>query len=328
MAGFRVLWANEFIKEARDVYKANSSQKTYLDDRDIRDINADEILERVGLERGEIDLLDGSPPCSSFSPVGKLEEGWGKVKKYSESKQRTDDLFFEFARVLKGTQPKTFVAENVKGLITGSAKGYFIQILTALRASGYVVECRLLNASFLGVPQRRQRVIFVGVRNDIANRYNLKPAYPKPLPYSYSLRDACPWIMNSRNDSGDYCEPVTINPEAEYKTGSCMRREYEKLSSYEVHSEKYFQLVKSNPDKPAYTVIAGSRGSSHPIQPRSFYIDEVIRICSFPDDFALSGSYSQRWERLGRSVPPVMMMQISAAIRDNILKPEKSKCAE
>lgn len=193
MAGFRVLWASEFIPAAQDTYRANHPA-TILDTRDIRNVQASDILDAIGMKPGELDLFDGSPPCASFSTAGKREAGWGKVKAYSDTKQRTDDLFFEYSRLIKGVQPKVFVAENVSGLVKGTAKGYFLEILAELKSCGYVVSAKLLDAQWLGVPQMRQRVIFVGVRNDLASQFGVKPVHPKPLAYRYSVRDALPWI--------------------------------------------------------------------------------------------------------------------------------------
>ena len=189
MAGFRILWANEFIPAAQEVYRLNHGD-TILNTKDIRQIEPDEVLEAISMEPGQLDLLDGSPPCASFSTAGKREAGWGKVKAYSDTKQRTDDLFFEYARLVRGIQPKVFVAENVSGLVKGTAKGYFLEILAALKDCGYNVKARLLDAQWLGVPQKRQRIIFVGVRKDLG----VEAVFPDPLPYRYSVREAIPWI--------------------------------------------------------------------------------------------------------------------------------------
>jgi DNA (cytosine-5)-methyltransferase 1 len=189
MAGFKVAWANEFIPAARDTYRANFPA-TRLDERDIRQVEPREILDAAGLQAGELDLLDGSPPCASFSMAGKRQRHWGQVKSYSDSKQRTDDLFFQFVRLLRGLQPRVFVAENVSGLVKGVGKGFFLDILAALKDCGYRVEAQLLDAQWLGVPQARQRLFFVGTRFDLAT----KPAFPAPLAYRYSVRDALPWI--------------------------------------------------------------------------------------------------------------------------------------
>jgi DNA (cytosine-5)-methyltransferase 1 len=195
MAGFRVAWANEFVDAARDTYRANAPATT-LDGRDIRDVTGAEVLDAVGLSSGELDLLDGSPPCAAFSTAGKRQDGWGTVNSYSDTAQRSDDLFFEYARLVGEIQPRVFVAENVSGLVKGSAKGYFKLILRALRAVGYRVEARLLNAAWLGVPQSRQRLFFIGVREDL----NLPPVFPQPLPYRYTVREALPWITEQESD--------------------------------------------------------------------------------------------------------------------------------
>lgn len=356
MAGFRVLYANEFIPAARETYRANAAPYTHLDDRDIRTVTAQSVLDLIGLKAGELDLLDGSPPCASFSTAGKREKGWGEVKKYSDSEQRSDDLFFEFARLVDGIKPKVFVAENVSGLVKGSAKGYFLEILAALKACGYRVSARLLDAQWLGVPQARQRLIFVGVRNDL----QIDPVHPTPLPYRYSIRDALPWITRVDHDtSGQWstgngpfgtakwqtldepartigAQPVTgngmagagdlllqvIEPEADISRFA-IGEQWDKIGPGG-QSDKYFQLVRPDADGPSPTITASGGTSSlaavtHPFQKRKFSIAELRRICGFPDDFVLTGSYAQQWERLGRAVPPVMMSHIAATVRDSIL---------
>jgi len=107
IAGFKALWASEFIPSAAEVYRLNFPG-VHLDTRDIRQVQPQEILDTIGLKRGEVDVMEGSPPCASFSTAGKREAGWGKVVKYSETKQRVDDLFFEFIRLVEGVQPKVF----------------------------------------------------------------------------------------------------------------------------------------------------------------------------------------------------------------------------
>lgn len=190
MAGFRVVWASEFVPAAQDSYRANMRKGTILDPRDIKTVTADEILKATGLAAGELDLFEGSPPCQAFSSAGTRDKGWGKDKKYAHgAEQKNEELFSDFIRLRDGLRPKVFVAENVTGLVKGKAKGFFLDILDRLK-KGYRVEVRVLDAQWLGVPQQRQRVIFVGVRNDLG----LDPAFPEPLPYRYSVRDALPWL--------------------------------------------------------------------------------------------------------------------------------------
>ena len=290
MAGFRVLWASEFIPAAAEVYRLNHPG-VYLDTRDIRSVQPEEILKQIGIKRGDLDLLDGSPPCASFSTAGKREAGWGKVKNYSETKQRVDDLFFEYARILDGLQPKVFIAENVSGLVKGKAKGYFKMILQALKDCGYHVKAKLLDAQWLGVPQMRQRVIFQGVRQDLG----LEAVYPKPLSYQYSVREALPNITALR---------LGGVPENWATSQRC--------ASTVAQSDGY---RKSNT---GYMSAYQVRDSQH--ERRHWTIAELKRICGFPDDFQLTGSYGQQWERLGRAVPPVMMKHIASAVRDGVLR--------
>lgn len=401
MAGIRVVWANEFIPAARETYAANFPG-TMVDGRDIRMIQPQDVLDAIGLRAGEFDLLDGSPPCASFSTAGNRSEDWGKVKKYSDTQQRTDDLFFEYARLLKGIRPKVFVAENVSGLVKGVAKGYFLEVLAALKVCGYRVASRLLDAQWLGVPQARQRLIFIGVRNDLG----LDPVFPTPLPYRYSVREALPWIVRGKyganwrsadapsptvsasmarnpanNTQGlelveakrgarlihdtrgnrpakdftdEPCPTITVGVEGcnsyHYQvvtpreggaaaapcdaaaaphieaesdiTGYAIGKEWDRLGAGQ--KGKYLNFIKPRIDRPCPTVtqtggITGAASVVHPTERRKFSIAELKRICGFPDDFVLTGTYAQQWERLGRAVPPVMMSHIARTIRDGIL---------
>ncbi len=342
MAGYDVAAACEFVEAARDCYAANFP-KTPIYPGDVRALEPAELMRIAGVKEGGLDVLDGSPPCASFSLAGKREKGWGKIKKYSDVEQRSDDLFFEYARIIRGVRPRAFVAENVAGLVVGSAKGYFKAILRELKTCGYRVEARVLDASWLGVPQSRRRVIFIGIREDLKS----DPVYPKPLPYRYSLRDALPWIQRvkrlrdfqrSTQRSADLpvaaLQALGMDGVARHQlavvTGTSVEeaeelcrafgrnavaKEWDKLLPGG-QSEKYFQLVRPSPDEPCPTVTAaggnpGLASVTHPLERRKFSIAELRRICAFPDDFILTGTYAQQWERLGRAVPPLMMRAVA-----------------
>lgn len=291
MAGFKVVWANEFVPAAQASYKANCADDSILDCRDIKLVKSEEILAATGLKKGELDIFDGSPPCQAFSTAGKREKGWGKKKFYEHgASQCNETLFTEYIRLVRGLMPKVFIAENVSGLVKGTAKGYFLEILRDLKASGYRVSCRVLDAQWLGVPQQRQRTIFIGVRNDL----NKEPVHPKPLAYRYSVTDALPNVTDVRQ------------------------------SLYSGTDQRY-----TGTDKPCPTVntlggVGNAVGSKYWVEfgteKRKFTIAELRRICAFPDDFILCGSYAQQWERLGNSVPPLMMKAVAETVRDKILK--------
>lgn len=340
MAGYTTIFASEFIPAAQETYRANHPG-VYLDTRDIRQLTAQDIFEATGTQRGEVDVLEGSPPCASFSMAGKREASWGDIKPYSDTKQRVDDLFFEFSRIVGDLQPKVFVAENVKGLTIGKARGYLKEILLSLRGCGYKVKCAVLDAQYFGVPQHRERLIFIGVRDDIG----IEPTFPKPAQRPVPLKAALPHIVRFRVGGGPNKWKLSINPmdtvvqsgaelsETAYLSanGFCetdisryaIGDEWDKLKPGE-QSEKYFQLVKPDPNKPVGTITQMGGNNSvasvcHPFEKRKFTIPELKRICGFPDDFILTGTFAQQWERLGRAVAPPMMAAVAAHIRDTIL---------
>jgi site-specific DNA-cytosine methylase len=140
--------------------------------------------------------------------AGHREKGWGQKKTYEHGAQQCNEkLFDEFIRLLRGLQPRTFVAENVSGLVKGTAKGWFIEVLRALKGCGYRVSARLLDAQWLGVPQMRQRIIFVGVREDL----RLDPVHPGPLRYRYSVRDALPHLTACKTVAHGYTREDALN---------------------------------------------------------------------------------------------------------------------
>jgi DNA (cytosine-5)-methyltransferase 1 len=305
MAGYEIAYASEFVEAAADVYRRNHPDVP-LDTRDIREVDPTSILLKAGIQAGDVDVLEGSPPCASFSMAGKREADWGKTKAYSDTKQRTDDLFWEFARIVEGIKPKVFVAENVAGLTVGKARGYFKEIHSTLEGCGYRVAAKVLDAQWLGVPQRRRRLIFVGVRNDL----DRDPVFPKPFPYRYSLGEVLP-------------DPGVFDPSSpESFVGTAIEPAWERLRPGE-GSSKYLNLIRSDRDAPSPTVTqaAGGRGTAgvtHPDQKRKFTIEELKIVCGFPADFELTGRYTQQWERLGRAVPPPMMRAVASELLEVI----------
>ena len=400
MAGYRVLWANEFVPAAQDSYRANKAEWTILDGRDIKVVRPEDVMADHGLKVGELDVLDGSPPCQSFSTAGKRARGWGKERTYEHgAKQLNENLFPEYVRLLRGLMPRAFVAENVSGLVKGVAKGFFIDILRELKASGYRVEARLLDAQWLGVPQTRQRIIFVGVREDLG----LGPVFPAPLPYRYSVREALPWITQIDMGAHGYLGERRLDGNSPSSTIAATGMTSFKYEIEAIEGANGHNCHAASPaDIPMKTVQAGrpvsvtvrqgsrvdfknegreididgqlpcittpSRGSTdqfrvvhdvsrhtappvdvtdrpcraitgpttaahytvdevpgHEVQRRKFTIAEVKRLSAFPDDFVLTGTYAQQWERLGNSVPPLMMRAIAEAIRDRVLLPARAR---
>ena len=171
LAGFDVLGCNEIDPKMIEAYKTNHNPKyAYLEP-----IQTFKLRKDLPKELYNLDILDGSPPCSSFSMAGNREKDWGKEKKFREgqAEQVLDNLFFDFIDLAKELQPKVVVAENVSGLMMGAAKEYVKKIYVAFQKAGYQlkIEPYLLDASKMGVPQRRKRVFFIALRDDLADQF-------------------------------------------------------------------------------------------------------------------------------------------------------------
>ena len=311
LAGGEVLAINEFIDEAQRVYKINFPDVPIIPN-DIRELSGEDIMKVAGIKKGELDLLAASPPCSSFSTVGKREEGWGEVKAYSDKKQRTDDLFGEFARVLEEIQPKFFVAENVASLLEGKAKYMFgtpqldmfgdetngvakqeDTIFHQLSNAGYKVRYEVMDSKFFGTPQSRKRLIIVGVRNDI----NHKIKFPIPTtPNHITLKEAFSGFKNTQEE----LDEANIEKYAVYQASLD--------TPIGAKSEKYFSLIKQSPDKYAGTLTqtAGCLSAASIVhwENRKFTVRESIAIMGFPTDIYLGNTYPNKIERLGRAITP------------------------
>jgi DNA (cytosine-5)-methyltransferase 1 len=174
MAGFRELLAVEWDDNAVETFKLNFPDVPVYHG-DIEKLSVEDVLQRTGLKVGELDVFDGSPPCQGFSTAGKRE-----------MTDPRNQLFREYVRLLRGLKPKVFVMENVSGMVKGRMKIIFADIMRELKASGYRVSARLLNAMYFNVPQSRQRMIFIGVREDL----NFEPSHPEAITYPVTVAEA------------------------------------------------------------------------------------------------------------------------------------------
>ena len=306
MAGGKSLLINEFVQDAANTYQANWKNTKILTD-DVKKITGAQILKEINMKKGELDLLDGSPPCSAFSVAGTRDKNWGKTKTYSDTKQeKIEDLFFEYIRIIKDIMPKVFVAENVAGLSMGKAKGYLNEILRKMRDAGYHVECKKLDAKWLGVPQSRNRLIFVGIRNDLFRPGMSGCFHPKPFTKTINLKQAFKGLTFTDTDRTDtYLKQYKIYQYLKY------------MKEGEQH-DKRFNLIKASRNSvcPCITATSACLSAAAPKHwdNRGFTVAETKRIMSVPDDYILTGSYVKQIERLGRMVAPLMMKGVADAI--------------
>jgi DNA (cytosine-5)-methyltransferase 1 len=259
--------------------------------------------EQLPSELFNLDVLDGSPPCSVFSMAGDREKAWGIEKKFREGQQdqRLDDLFFHFIDVANKLRPKVVVAENVKGLILGNAKGYVKEIFAAFRAAGYTTQLFLFTGSRMGVPQRRERTFFIARRADL----NLPPlTYEFNEPEIPVIKAFTPGFRSTGFRT--------------YKDE--IRKEWQMTTPGKNFSDAnpkghHFNYIKLDPLRPSCTIASSS---AHLIfrwdEFRSLNEGELIRVQSFPDDYNFldqSAGYVT-----GMSVPPFMMQRVASGIAD------------
>lgn len=314
LAGFNINYAVEFIPEAQKTYSLNHPD-TYLDKRDIRQIKGKEILHTIGLKKGELDLFEGSPPCSGFSQCGIGTNGWNTVKSYSDTKQRVDDLFFEFIRLIDEVRPKMILAENVPALATGKNKGILKLIVNEFKKIGYTIKMKVLDASYLDVPQKRKRLIFIGKREDLP----IKITFPKPKKYQYIVKDALPNFKENLKPSSEY---ILMKKGTLGRTllDYAIKHHLKNLKEpYKIlkHKDGYFTHRVLFEEDICHTLIQGSY-SYYGYYPRTLSIFEGLRLHTFPDDFKLVGNYDRQWERIARSVPPKMYEAVGLKIKKSL----------
>lgn len=334
LAGGKILCVNEFVEEARNTYSENYPSTLIIPD-DIKKLSGKDFLDKVGLKPGELDVLDGSPPCSAFSIAGAhtmkagkgvAEANWGRTKVYSDGKivENIEDLFFEFIRIAKEIQPKVIIAENVRGLTVGESKTYYAKITNSFENIGYLITSKVLNASHYGVGQGRQRLIFIGIRQDIADQLGLNvltvsTLFPDKSAKVTTLGDV---IDNVNNDPEEIDYLIDrMKKSSTYKYLVQMPKNSDKIISVSDYHPKgsCFNMVRSSYLKPSPTITTRTANFMHWEEDRNFSVAEYKRIQSLPDDFILTGNWMQKTERIGRMVPPLMMKAIADNIYNRVL---------
>jgi len=299
-AGYKELLAIEWEQNAVDTFKLNFPDIPVWQ-RDIRTVTTKEILDFLNIKVGELDLLDGSPPCQGFSTAGKRQV-----------KDERNDLFEEFARLVDELQPKVFIMENVPGMAKGKMKGKFIEIMQALKSMNYNVKCKLMNTMYYNVPQSRQRLIFIGIRKDL----NIEPSFPRPSKKIITVKEA---LKNLKNEEWELKWVNHIKKSVIYPR-ICKMKYGESYQKYSPNGSG-FALSRNNLNKPSCTITktvnhsASSDGTLHPIENRKHTISEIKKLSSFPENYMLIGTFQEQWARIGNAVMPKFMQAIAEHIK-------------
>ena len=286
--GMEIVYANDIDDNACNIFKENFGITP--DNRDIREVKSEEIP--------EFDILTGGFPCQSFSIIAQNPKRLGV-------KDERGKLFFEMCRILRERQPKCFIAENVKGILTANKKSAFPLIMKEFEESGYDVQYRILNSANYGVPQKRERVIIVGFRKDLNVNFSfpdveiedennfapLKKVIEKKVDEKYFFSERAVAGMMKKRESMNKGRAQDIN---------------KPCNTVGAHLAK----VSLNSTDPV--LIEGKRY-------RRFTPREVARIQSFPDDFELVGSEAAQYRALGNAIPPVMFWYVAKAVKEELI---------
>lgn len=306
-AGIEDLEFVEFNKPACATLRANRPNWNVIEG-DIHEVDFTEY-------KGKIDLVSGGAPCQAFSYAGK-RLGFGDTR---------GTLFAEFARCVQETEPKMFLFENVKGLLSHDKGRTFATILHVFQELGYQVEYKVLNAAYFGVGQKRQRLILIGVRNDLKDKIQFE--YPTPEDHMTVLRD----VLKNVPDS-----PYQPYSESKRKVmelvpaGGCwvdlpedIAKEYMGKSYYSGGGRRGMAR-RISWDEPCLTLTTSPSQKQtercHPDETRPFTVREYARIQSFPDDWKFEGSLSDQYKQIGNAVPVELARRIGVQIVSAIRK--------
>lgn len=314
LAGFDVIGCNEIDPKMMDAYIKNHNPKyPYLEP-----IQEFKLRKDLPKELYELDIMDGSPPCSSFSMVGVRERFWGVERKFKEgqAEQVLDTLFFDFIDLVEKSQPKVAIAENVKGMLLGNAIEYVRKVYESFDKAGYYCQHYLLDASEMGVPQRRERVFFVCLRKDLA----------KPFLQPINFFEEKPALELSFNEP-----KILLGEFADYQgreISKNMKKIWEhrqkedidlSLANIRLNGKRAYygqQYIKS--DEVAKTLTSHEDSLLHFDVPKYTSTSEACSIGSFPQDYDFCGIKPHYI--IGMSVPPIMVAQIANQIYHQWLK--------
>ena len=316
-AGFETLGLIEFDKDAANTLRKNRPNWNVIHD-DIANISCLDLEKYFHLKKGELDLLSGGAPCQAFSYAGKrlgLEDARGT-------------LFYHYALFLQKLQPKMFLFENVRGLLTHDRGNTYKTMLHIFSDAGYAIDKRVLNAWDYGVPQKRERLITIGIRNDLIDKTEY--SFPEPHKYKPVLRDVLldcpdsPYIPYGERKrkifelvpAGGYWRD--IDPE--------IAKEYMK-SCWDMEGGRTGILRRMSLDEPSLTVLTSPSQKQtercHPLEPRPFTIRENARCQTFPDDWEFCGNLSSQYKQVGNAVPVSLAQDIAAEIRNSLERQAK-----
>lgn len=311
-AGFETVALIEIDKDASDTLKFNRPAWNVIN-ADIADISPLNLEEYFGVEHGELDLLSGGAPCQSFSYAGKrlgLEDARGT-------------LFYHYAVFLDKLRPKVFLFENVRGLLSHDGGRTYQTMLNVFAECGYSIQREVLNAWDYGNAQKRERLITIGVRQDLTD--SVKINFPAPHEYKPVLRDVLIDVPASAGAEYSAYKKSLFErvPQGGYwrDLPEDLAREYMK-SCWNMGGGRTGILRRMSMDEPSLAVLTSPTQKQtercHPLEARPFTVRENARIQSFPDSWQFCGSMYSQYRQVGNAVPVNLAYEIAAEIRKGL----------
>ena len=355
LAGGDCRFVNEYQQVAVNTYLANWPGTPHICG-DIKNITGKKIMEMTGLKVGELDILDGSPPCPPFSMSGTKQKGWNKEKvAYGMKQQNIEDLTWEMIRITSEMKPKVVICENVKGLTMDYAKQHLDRMCADFEKEGYTTTYKVLNGIHFGVPQKRQRVFIVSVRNDVLDKIGMpwmliSSLFPESANEEPTIEDAIGDLrLDNENSVEAYELCETMKTSAKYKWLKRLEKNpnrvvsvgddvvgpwYEKVIAHRKKMGKsipeakhsFYQSRRVPRNQASHTLSEQGMMTSlavhlHPEEDRVFTTKEGARIMTLPEDYINTGTLNERLARIGLMVAPMMMKHLAESIYEKVLQP-------
>lgn len=296
-AGYKELLAIDFDTHAVECFKLNFPEVPVWQ-KSVTEVTGDQILDFCKIKKGELDVLDGSPPCQGFSTAGRRDV-----------KDPRNDLFKHYVRLIDELKPKVFIMENVSGMAKGRMKGRFIETMKALKKTGYRVRAKQMNAVNYGVPQSRQRIIFIG-SSGLSD-----PTFPAPTNKPISVREAL-----GKEGYQEYRHNYSKGKVSYSKSGSIEPALTVIKTIPASYHRGQFDKKPMSPMSPMQTITkTASARFIFDGEERLPTIEELLILCSFPTNWKMNGSFVQKWARLGNAVMPKFMEAIASHVKIDLL---------
>ena len=309
-AGFNHIGLVEFDQSAANTLIFNRPKWNVLCE-DIAITSQRDLEKEFNIKKGELDLLSGGAPCQSFSYAGK-RLGLQDVR---------GTMFYYYATFLEKLQPKMFLFENVRGLLTHDNGQTYKTILDIFQQQGYTTTYRILNAWDYGVPQKRERLITIGIRNDLVKKCRF--SYPKKHEYKPVIRDINLDSNPSKDDCAQYsaykASVFALVPPGGYwrDIDPIVAKEYMK-TCWEMGGGRTGILRRIGLDEPSLTVLTNpgmkQTDRCHPLEVRPFSYRENARIQTFPDTWGFYGTLAEKYKQVGNAVPVNLAKEIGLEI--------------